>query len=110
MSDHAGVCNHVGTRCSDLVSCSQDDSSEESTEDPIVDVNVGRPGRRRRGRGMNTRRPRMMNYTRRGSGGSAGGSGGCPGSLEDCVAACPSRVARVYTVCVDNCGRVCSKK
>ena len=97
-----------GTRCSDLVTCSEDNSSEESTEDPIVDVNVGRPGRRRRGRGMNTRRNQtMMNYTRRGSGGSGGS---CPGSLEDCVAACPTKVARVYTVCVDNCGRVCSKK
>ena len=105
----------VDTRCSDLVSsCSLDDFSEESTEsteDPIVDV--GRPGRRGRGRqprrprNMNTRRNQtMMNYTRRGS----GGSGGCPGSLEDCVAACPTKVARVYTVCVDNCGRVCSKK
>ena len=25
-------------------------------------------------------------------------------------AACPTKVARVYTLCVDNCGRVCSKK
>ena len=97
--------------CSSIVPKCADDSSEESTEGPIVDVNVGRPGRRRRGRGMNTRRNQSMKYyTRRGSGGSAGGSGGCPGSLEDCVAACPTKVARVYTVCVDNCGRVCSKK
>ena len=39
----------VGTRCSDLVSCSQDESSEESREGPIVDVDVGivGPGRGR---------------------------------------------------------------
>ena len=99
-----------GTRCSDLVTCSQDDSSEESTEDPIVDVNVGRPERRRRGRGMNTRRNQSMKYyTRRGSGGSAGGSGGCPGSLEDCIAACPSSV-RAFKVCTANCEKRCSKK
>ena len=103
-----------GTRCSDLVTCSQDDSSEESTEDPIVDVNVGRPERRRRGRGMNTRRNQSMKYyTRRGSGGSAGGSaggsGGCPGSLEDCIAACPSSV-RSFKVCTANCERRCNTK
>ena len=86
-----------------------DDSSEESREGPIVDVNVGRPGGRR-GKGMNTRRNQsMMNYTRRGSGGSAGGSGGCPGSLEDCIAACPSSV-RAFKVCTANCERRCSKK
>ena len=86
-----------------------DDSSEESREGPIVDVNVGRPGGRR-GKGMNTRRNQsMMNYTRRGSGGSAGGSGGCPGSLEDCIAACPSTV-RAFKVCTANCERRCSKK
>ena len=42
-------------------------------------------------------------YARGGSGGS------CPG-LEACVAACPAQVPKVYTVCVANCGRVCSKK
>ena len=87
MSDHAGVCNHVGTRCSDLVTCSQDDSSEESTEDPIVDVNVGRPGRKRKGRQPTRRRrkgrqpTRMMYYTRKGSRGRVPeGSGGYEGS------------------------------
>ena len=42
-------------------------------------------------------------------GGSGGSGGSCPG-LEACVAACPAQVPKVYTVCVANCGRVCSKK
>ena len=109
--------------CSDLVSCPTDDSSEESTEGPIVDVGVGVPGRRK-GKGRKpTRRPRnmgdedhmniktnpMMTYTKRGI--SSGGSGRpCPGSLEGCIVACPTGVARVYTLCVANCGRVCGNK
>ena len=89
--------------CSSIVPKCADDSSEESREDPIVvNVNVGRPGRRR------------MYYTRRGSGGSggserSGGSRGCPGSLEDCIAACPSSV-RAFKVCTANCETRCSKK
>ena len=35
--------------------------------------------------------PRRMKYTRGGS----GGSGSCPGSLDDCVALCPSEVRLV---------------
>ena len=115
--------------CSDLVSCPTDDSSEESTEGPIVDVGVGVPGRRKRKGRQPTRRPRnmgdestikttaAMSYARGGAGGNAskgsGGSGGgapCPGSLEDCIVACPTEVARVYTLCVANCGRVCGNK
>ena len=119
MSDHAGVCNHVGTRCSDLVSCSQDDSSEESREGPIVDVGVGGPGRKRKGRQPTRRRrkgrkpTRMMYYTRKGSRGRApegsggrapegyegsggrapegSGENGCPtGTLENCIGHCPN--------------------
>ena len=40
----------------------------------------------------------------KGSGGS-GGSVACGGTLEDCVAACPSEVPRVFTVCVAACGK-----
>jgi len=50
---------------------------------------------------------------RSGGGGSAkrtgGGGGECPGSMEDCMAACPAQV-RVFKVCVASCGRRCSKK
>ena len=36
-----GFCGGEGVyQCSDLVHCSKEDSSEESTEDPIVDVGV----------------------------------------------------------------------
>ena len=35
--------------------------------------------------------PRRMKYTRGGS----GGSGSCPGSLDDCVSLCPSEVTLV---------------
>ena len=49
-----------------------------------------------------------------GSGGKAskqsGGSVACGGSLEDCVAACPSEVPRVFTVCVATCGKRCGEK
>ena len=45
----------------------------------------------------------------KGSGGSGGSGGSCPGSLEDCMAACPAQV-RVFKVCVASCGRRCSKK
>ena len=61
-----------------------------------------------------------MMYTRRGAGGKAskgsgesegsGGGGPCPGSLQDCIVACPTEVAKVYTLCVANCGRVCGNK
>ena len=91
--DYAGCRNgrcdlsYMGTvcvfQCSDLVYCPEDNSSEETT----------------------TRRNQsMMNYTRRGR-----GSRGCPGSLEDCIAACPSSV-RAFKVCTANCEKRCSKK
>ena len=38
--------------------------------------------------------PRRMKYTRGGS----GGSGSCPGSLDDCVALCPSEVTLVTKI------------
>ena len=38
------------------------------------------------------------------------GSVACGGSLEDCVAACPSEVPRVFTVCVATCGKRCGEK
>ena len=122
-----GFCGGEGVyHCSDLVHCSKDDSSEESTEDPIVDVGVSvvgpgngkgrQPTRRPRNMEdddhMNTRTNQSMLYAQgmRGSEGSGGSEGSCPGSLEECIGACPTKVARVYTLCVDNCGRVCSKK
>ena len=45
----------------------------------------------------------------KGSGGS-GGSVACGGTLEDCVAACPSEVPTVFTVCVATCGKRCGEK
>ena len=55
-----------------------------------------------------------MVYARGGAGVKAskrsGGSKACGGTLEDCVAACPSEVPRVFTVCVATCGRRCSEK
>ena len=79
------------------VECEEDDESIESQETTTI------------------RTTTMMYYSRGKSGGKAsrgsGGSGGsCPGSLEDCVAACPTKKARVFGVCVDTCGRVCTKK
>ena len=51
--------------------------------------------------------------SKKGGGGASKGSGGsggsCPGSLEDCMAACPAQV-RVFKVCVASCGRRCSEK
>merc|ERR1712227_188195 len=45
------------------------------------------------------------------SGGSGGGGAGgnCPGSLEDCMAACPSQM-RVFKVCVSSCSKRCARK
>ena len=63
-----------------------------------------------------------MVYARGGAGGRAsngsgvkalkrsGGSKACGGSLEDCVAACPSEVPTVFTVCVAACGKRCGEK
>ena len=84
-------------QCSDLVHCSKDDSSEESTEDPIVDVGVSvvgpgngkgrQPTRRPRNMEdddhMNTRTNQSMLYAQgmRGSEGSGGSEGSRPGSL-----------------------------
>ena len=75
-----------------------DSESVESVESVEV-VGVAAPGRKRRGkRGRN---PPMM-YTRNER--ASKGFGGCPGTLEDCIAACPDKV------CAANCGRRCSKK
>ena len=71
-----------------------DSESVESVESVEV-VAVVAPGRGRRGK-KGGRNPSMM-YTR-------GGSGGCPGSLEDCITACPDKV------CAASCGRRCTKK
>ena len=88
--------------------------------DLSLDSEEGSGDRRRGSRGRKHRRPRkmgeddqtintntspsMMN-TRRGSGG-----GSCPGgSLEACIAACPSS-ERGFRVCTANCDRRCSKK
>ena len=93
-----GFCGGEGVyQCSDLVHCSKDDSSEESTEDPIVDVGVSvvgpgngkgrQPTRRPRNMEdddhMNTRTNQSMLYAQgmRGSEGSGGSEGSCPGSL-----------------------------
>ena len=52
-----------------------------------------------------------MVYARGGAGRKASkGSVACGGSLEDCVAACPSEVPRVFTVCVATCGKRCGEK
>ena len=69
-------------RCSDLLDECKDLSSEEITAD------AGSPGKDR----QTTRRPHTstMMYTQGGKGKNSGGS--CPGSLEDCVALCPSEV------------------
>ena len=69
-------------RCSDLLDECKDLSSEEITAD------AGSPGKDR----QTTRRPHTstMMYTQGGRGKDSGGS--CPGSLEDCVALCPSEV------------------
>ena len=48
-------------------------------------------------------------YARKRNGGK-GSRASCPGgSLDDCIAACPTQV-RVYKACVANCGRKCNKK
>ena len=53
---------------------------------------------------------RRNHSMRRGSGGGGGGgSKGCPGTLKDCIAACPSEV-KVFEVCTANCGERCGKK
>ena len=91
-----------------------------------MDVGVDVPRRRKRKGRQPTRRPRnmgdestikttaAMSYARGGAGGNASkgsaGGGPCPGSLEACIVACPTEVARVYTLCVANCGRVCGNK
>ena len=40
---------------------------------------------------------------------SGGGGGNCPGSLEDCMASCPSDM-RIFKVCVKSCSKRCAKK
>ena len=77
----------------------------ESVEEITVDVRG--PGRKKRGKRRDKRgktNPSMpMYYTQKGK-----ESGGCPGSLEDCIAACPAEV-RVFKVCSANCGKRCKK-
>ena len=78
-----------------------DSESVESVESVEVEGVVA-PGRGRRDKkGKRGRNPSMM-YTQKGK--ASKGSGGCPGTLEDCIAACPDKV------CAANCGRRCSKK
>ena len=43
------------------------------------------------------------------SGQRSGGGGKCPGSLDDCMGACPSDM-RVFKVCVKSCSSRCAKK
>ena len=73
-----------------------DSESVESVESVEV-AGVVAPGGRRGGRN-----PSMM-YTRK-ERASKGydSSGGCPGTLEDCIAACPDKM------CAASCGRRCS--
>ena len=75
-----------------------DSESVESVES-VEGLGVVAPGRKRRGK--KGRNPPMM-YTRKGK--ASKGSGGCLGTLEDCIAACPDKV------CAASCGRRCSKK
>jgi len=56
------------------------------------------------------------NNSRKNNGGSnkgtsnrGGGGGNCPGSLDDCMAACPSNM-RIFKVCVQSCSKRCSRK
>ena len=81
--------------------CNPDDESQESQETT------------RQPRTPRTRTTTMM-YAR-GRGGSGGNAskkstGSCPGSLEDCFAACPGANVRVYRLCTADCSRRCSKK
>ena len=81
--------------------CNPDDESQESQETT------------RQPRTTRTRTTTMM-YAR-GRGGSGGNAskkstGSCPGSLEDCFAACPGANVRVYRLCTADCSRRCSKK
>jgi len=52
--------------------------------------------------------PGARNGNRRNGGGNTSG-GDCPGSLDECMDACPSEM-RVYISCVSSCGRRCAKK
>ena len=101
--------NCSGCKLELLDHCGDTESVEEIT------VDVRGPGRKKRGKRRDKRgktNPSMPKYYTqkgKGSGGSGGESGGCPGSLEDCIAACPSEV-RVFKVCSANCGKRCKKK
>ena len=124
-------CRCRAYRCRELSQsrCFEDSESVESVE--IVGDGAPGGGKRRK---KTTRQPRTtrkrtttrqarhnmgdestirttpaMVYVRGGAGGKAS-KGSCPGSLEDCIEACPSKVARVYTLCVAKCGRVCGNK
>ena len=86
-------------QCSDCTEKCRDSSSEESQE---INVDVAPPRRQ-----PTTRKPQDMDkyYTKKASGGSKG----CPGSLDDCMAACPSNV-RAFRACAATCSKRCSKK
>ena len=59
--------------------------------------------------GIDTRENVTRNASRKRNG-RKGSRGSCPGgSLDDCIAACPSRV-RVYKACVANCGSKCNNE
>ena len=64
--------------------------------------------------GIDTRENVTRNASRKRNGrkrnGRKGSRGSCPGgSLDDCIAACPTQV-RVYRACVANCGRKCNNE
>ena len=86
-------------QCSDCTEKCRDSTSEESQE---INVDVAPPSRQ-----PTTRKPQDMDkyYTKKVSGGSKG----CPGSLDDCMAACPSNV-QAFRACAATCSRRCSKK
>eukprot|EP00088_Acartia_fossae_P069055 TRINITY_DN8914_c0_g1_i3.p1 TRINITY_DN8914_c0_g1~~TRINITY_DN8914_c0_g1_i3.p1 ORF type:complete len:341 (+),score=67.16 TRINITY_DN8914_c0_g1_i3:49-1023(+) len=74
----------------------------------------GSNGHRPAGGGRDSSGGRRSNGNRGGNSGqnraSGGQSGkGCPGSLDDCMASCPSEI-KVFKACVASCGRRCRKK
>ena len=94
-------CDFPPMLCSDVTEKCRDSSSKEQ-----INVDVAPPRRQ-----PTTRRPPNMDmyYTKKGPGGS-GGSKGCPGSLDDCMGACPSNNVRAFRACAATCSRWCSKK
>ena len=91
------LCREISHLSPDIKRCG-DSESVESVESVEV-VGVVAPGRGRWGK--KGRNPSMM-YTREER--ASKGSGGCLGTLEDCIAACPDKV------CAAGFGRRCNKK